>query len=362
MPLAHALLLPGLEDIVRQGDPCRCADAVRRIAELFIAGAENFHPDHVNLFDGVFATLVPQAGTEVRGELSERLASLGNAPPGLLRSLAQDEEISVAGPLLRRSLLIDDAILLDIARDRGQSHLLAIAQRPIVSAPLSEVIVVRGNGEVVRRLAGNAGAKFSTVGYSGLVRRAGLDDLLAVTIGQREDLPAPVLKDLLSVTVDVVRRRLFETAKPIAKIAINRAMGELASTSRSVTVARDFTAAQRLVVTLHNDGGLTEAALLGFAKAYRYEETVAALSAMSGVRIATLDQLLMGERQDPILILGKSVGIQWATVRALIGLRFGPGRAPSAPDIEEARLNFQRLAPTTALRVLNFWRLREPGA
>jgi hypothetical protein len=33
-------------------------------------------------------------------------------------------------------------------------------------------------------------------------------------------------------------------------------------------------------------------ALLGFAKAFKYEESVAALSAMSGVKIATLDRLI----------------------------------------------------------------------
>ncbi|ABD86051.1 DUF2336 domain-containing protein [Rhodopseudomonas palustris] len=361
MPFADTLF-PGLDDIVKHGDPGRRADAVRRIAELFVAGADNFHADHVNLFDGVFATLVPQTGIEVRGELSERLAALSNAPPVLVRNLARDEEVRVAGPLLSRSLLIDDHTLIEIAQLRGQSHLLAIAQRPTLSPPLTDVIVVRGDGAVVRRLAGNAGADFSPVGYSGLVRRAGLDDMLAVTIGQREDLPAPVLKDLLAASVDVVRQRLFEIAKPAAKIAINRAMSELASAPGHVAVVRDFAPAQRLIVSLHNDGALNEAALLGFARTHRYEESVAALSAMSGVRIRTLDQLLMGERQDPILILGKSIGIEWATVRALIGLRFGPGRSPSAPDIEEARLNFQRLAPTTALRVLNFWRMREPGA
>jgi hypothetical protein len=31
---------------------------------------------------------------------------------------------------------------------------------------------------------------------------------------------------------------------------------------------------------------------------------------------------------------------------------------PSAPDLEEARLNFERLAPATAQRVLSFWKTR----
>jgi hypothetical protein len=83
---------------------------------------------------------------------------------------------------------------------------------------------------------------------------------------------------------------------------------------------------------------------------------------MSGVRIATVDHLVMGERYDPILILGKSIGLDWATVRALIVLRLGPARAPSGPDRDEARANFERLVPSTAQRVLGFWRMREPGA
>jgi len=59
---------------------------------------------------------------------------------------------------------------------------------------------------------------------------------------------------------------------------------------------------------LHNAGELNEAALFGFAKAHKYEESVVALSAMSAVKIATLDRLIAGDRHDPILIVGKAVG------------------------------------------------------
>jgi hypothetical protein len=46
-------------------------------------------------------------------------------------------------------------------------------------------------------------------------------------------------------------------------------------------------------------------------------------------------------------------------VRALIVLRLGPGRMPSVTDIEEARLNYERLAASTAQRVVNFWQTRQ---
>jgi hypothetical protein len=80
---------------------------------------------------------------------------------------------------------------------------------------------------------------------------------------------------------------------------------------------------------------------------------------MSGVTIATLDRLITGERYDPILIVGKVVGLEWATVRALILLRLGAHRVPSPTDIESARVNFARLMPSTAERVVNFWQTRQ---
>ena len=104
---------------------------------------------------------------------------------------------------------------------------------------------------------------------------------------------------------------------------------------------------------------MNETALLGFAKAHNYEESVATLSVMSGVKIATLDRLISGDRHDPILVLGKAIGLEWATVRALILLRLGPARVPSPTDIENVRVNFARLMPLTAERVVNFWQTRQ---
>jgi hypothetical protein len=52
-----ASLIPGLDEFVKHGDPKRRAEAARRIAELFLLGAANFRPDHVDLFDGVLIAL-----------------------------------------------------------------------------------------------------------------------------------------------------------------------------------------------------------------------------------------------------------------------------------------------------------------
>jgi len=354
-----ATLLPGLDEIVRQGDPKRLAEVARRIADLFLQGAQSFRSDHVELFDRVLIDLVPHTDIRARIDLAERLSALANAPRVLVRQLAREDEIAIAGPVLRRSPVIDEGVLIEIARLKGQGHLLAMSERPRLSADLTDVIVRRGDRDVVRCTAANAGALFSQAGYSSLIKRAGKDGVLTLAVGQRDDLPDQLLKELLAGSIDVVRRRLFELVKPRKQAAISRAMSEISGVAERVESRRDFAPAQRAILTLHRAGELNEAALLGFAKAYRYEESVAALSAMSGVKIATLDRLMAGDRHDPVLILGKAIGLAWATVRVLILLRLGPARIPSPVDIENVRSNYVRLMPSTAERVVNFWQTRQ---
>jgi len=351
-------LIPGLDEIVKNGDPKRRAEAARRIAELFLHGAANFRSDHVDLFDGVLLDLIPHTELAARADLAERLSLLANAPRGLVGQLAREDEISIAGPLLRRSPVIDEKALIEIARLKGQGHLLAISERPALSPDLTDIIVRRGDREVVRRAAGNAGALFSPAGYSALIKRAGQDSVLTLAVGRRDDLSDQQLKDLLAGSIDIVRRRLFEVVKPARQAAIKQAISEISGVPEQVESRRDFGPAQRAILALHSAGELNEGALLGFAKAHKYEESVAALAAMSGVKIATLDRLIAGDRHDPILIVGKAVDLEWATVRALILLRLGPHRVPSPADIESARVNFTRLMPSTAERVVSFWKTR----
>jgi uncharacterized protein (DUF2336 family) len=329
-------LIPGLDEIVRGDDPKRRAEAARQISELFLQGAAKFRPDHVDFFDSVLINLVHQSELGLRAELAERLSLLANAPRGLVGRLAREDELSVAGPLLRRSPVIDEKLLIEIAGLKG-----------------------RGDRDTVRRAAQNAGAQFSQIGYSALIRRAGQDGVLTLAVGQRADLSDRHLKDLLAGSIDIIRRRLFEVVKPDRQSAIKLAMSEISGVPERIVSRRDFAPAQRTILALHRSGQLNEAALLDFAKSYKYEETVAALSALSAVKIATLDRLLMGDRHDPVMVLGKVLGLEWATVRALILLRLGANRVPSPTDIEIARSNFARLMPSSAERVVNFWKGRQ---
>jgi hypothetical protein len=58
-------------------------------------------------------------------------------------------------------------------------------------------------------------------------------------------------------------------------------MVEIIGSPKQPEIRRDFAPDLGAIVSLHQAGELNEGALLGFAKAHKYEECVAALSALS---------------------------------------------------------------------------------
>ena len=105
----------------------------------------------------------------------------------MIQHLAWDDEIDVAGSVLANSSRLGTEVLVEIASKKGQDHLLAISGRPNLPIAVTDVIVDRGEDKVIRKLANNAGAKFSDQGFSTIVARAGADDELVEILGLRAD-------------------------------------------------------------------------------------------------------------------------------------------------------------------------------
>lgn len=103
----------------------------------------------------------------------------------------------MAGNVLATSSRLRTSDLVEIASTRGQDHLLAISGRTNLPEAVTEVIVDRGESNVIRKLANNASARFSDSGYSKIVARSEADSELIEILGLRVDLPLKFLRDLL---------------------------------------------------------------------------------------------------------------------------------------------------------------------
>ena len=351
-----ASLLPELEDVVQHGSAEKRAKTLNRITTLFLEGAPGFNDSHVALFDDVIGRLIEEIEVKALAELARRIAPVPNAPAGVVVKLAKNDDIAVAGPVLKQAR-IDDPHLKHIAETKSQAHLLALSARLGISETLADVLVQRGDGEVARSVATNPQARLSENAFTTLVKRAERDGVLAEKVGLRTDIPPRLFRELLIKATDVVQKRLLAQAKPDTRTEIRRVLVKVASEVAAKVAPRNYTAALASVQALHKERKLTESDIADYARNGQYEETIAALATVSAVPVEVVDRLMSGERADPVLILARAAGFSWKTVREIVNSR--PGIKPATETLNAARENFERLTAPTAQRVVRFWQVRQ---
>ena len=202
-----------MQSTLAHGTVARRVETLRRVTDLFINGAVDYSDEQVGLFDDVFQCLIHHIETSAKALLSNRLAPIDSAPPQTIRALAFDDLIEVAAPVLSLSERLDDEALIETARTKSQAHLMAISTRRVLSGAVTDVLVQRGDDEVVQSTVNNPGAEFSERGFTRLVSRAEGDDDLATCVGLRPTIPRHLYLKLVAKASATVRARL-EAANP----------------------------------------------------------------------------------------------------------------------------------------------------
>jgi uncharacterized protein (DUF2336 family) len=350
-----ASLLPELEDVVQHGSAEKRAETLRRITTLFLDGAPSFRAEHIALFDDVIGCLIEEIEAKALAELARRIAPVANAPAGVVSTLAKNDDIAVAGPVLKQARLADRDLMY-IAENKSQAHLLAMSTRLGINEALADTLVERGDREVARSIANNRHAHLSDNAFTTLVERAEQDGVLAEKVGMRTDIPPRLFRQLLMRASEVVQK-LLAKAKPETQTEIRRVLAQVTDEVAAKAAPRNYAAALAAVRRLHSQHKLGETDIADFARFGKYEETIAALAILCAVPVEVVDRLMNGERSDPVLILARASGFGWQTVKAILNGRSGAKPSPHGLDV--ARENFERLTVITAQRVVRFWQVRQ---
>jgi len=355
-------LLDELQATLAHGTVARRVEALRRVTDLFLNGPVDYSDEQINLFDDVFQCLMHHIETSAKALLANRLAAVDTAPPMTIRALAFDDIIEVAGPVLTQSNRLDDETLIETARSKSQAHLLAISNRKTLSGAVTDVLVLRGNDEVVQNTVNNPGAEFTERGFTRLVNRAEGDDDLATCIGLRPTLPRHLYLKMLAKASDTVRQRL-ESAHPKQAREVPTAVKEATQRARAARSAmtEQTAIAHALVKSLFEDGRLDEFQIAAFAEAGKFDETNASIAALAGVSVALAENMMIETRAEGVMILAKVSGLSWSTVRAIINLRDDlSGMEPT--DLQACKATYEQLRPSTAQQVLRFHRMQQQNA
>jgi uncharacterized protein (DUF2336 family) len=334
-------------------------DTLARVAELFVLGSQQYSEQQVALFDDVFTRLLTEIEVTARAMLANRLAPVPNAPLATIRALAFDDEIIVAGPVLTQSPRLDVETLIANAKTKSQEHLLAISRRKELAEPVTDVLVERGDRQIVLSTVENSGARFSDFGFATLVMRSENDDVVAERVGVRDDIPRHHFLRLLSKASAVVRAKL-EAANPQGPREIGRVVEKVAARiqARTVTLSRNYSAAQTLVESLRAAERLNDAQVQEFARSGQFEETVAALALLCGLSILAIERAMTQDRPELLLILAKASGLTWPTAKAILKMRAG-ARDIDIAELDQCLAIFDRMKRPTAEQALRFQQEQE---
>ena len=356
-----------VEAAVAAGSTQKCADMAGHVTALFLASAGRFNHEQTELFSDVFERLIntielraiAEIGARIAlAELSSQLAPVPQAPASVMRRLARNDEISVAGPVLTESARLSNDDLIEIAQTKSEKHLLAIAGRWWLQEVVTDALLARRFPSVSRRLVDNPGTRVSPAGFAMIVGQAVSDPELAIATGIRSDLPSELRSQLLRHATEAVRSRLLSRAPPYLFEDIQAAIAVAsAGADREMAEARDFAGAKVAAARLKKEGRLNEASLLGLAKQKKYEATIAVLAELSQTSVELVRPLMQSLRSDGILVPCRVAGVGWETVSAILDCRFSTG-VTAADELARLKGQFIGLTTENAQRTLRLWMVR----
>jgi uncharacterized protein (DUF2336 family) len=348
-------LIDELNAVLAVGGAAERKRILERVADLFAAGSRGYSSQQIALFDDVLQKLSVDIEVKARAQLAGRLAHFDNAPPQLIRSLAFDDAIAVAQPVLIHSDQLSDADLVENATTKSQDHLFAIARRLKLSERVTDVLVERGNRKVIHKVAANTGARFSLAGYDKLTHRARRDRKLTFALARRRDLPRQYFLKLLETASASVRAKL-EAANPEAATAIRDTIDEVATGLQQKVrdTSQRFANALRDANRSFNAQPFTEANVHAPAHAQEFTRTAIALAKLGRFPVDLVERALIDKGEDMILILARAAGCSWITVKELL-LMYVAERNLQPDELTRTFDRYTKLTPEAARQIIDFY-------
>jgi uncharacterized protein (DUF2336 family) len=346
-----------LEDAVARGTPESRLRALWHTTDILIAG--RYSDDDIWTFGEVIGRLADEIEVAARAQLAKRLARIDNAPANIIHKLAFDDSIEVAGPVLKASESLEAYALVANVCTKSQSHMLAISKRKSLAPRVTDVLVTRGNQQVVNSVATNDGARFSEFGFLHMIKRAEGDSILAEQLGLRKDIPRHLFQQLIAKASDNVKKRL-ERERPAIFEEIQSSVADVAGALQSKLgpVSRGHFVAKRVVAAQHRQGNLNETGISEYARCHKIEEVTIGLSLLCALPADVVERVLLDRNREMLLILAKALEFSWETTMALLFLGAKDHRI-TTKELNSLEAEFGRLNIETSRSVLQFYQSRK---
>ncbi len=264
--------------------------------------------------------------TRVRQILSEALKDVADAPPELIRRLARDVELVVAGPVLQFSpVLTDDDLIEIIGSDPIHGALTAISNRAEVSEDISDALIATEESETIAALLSNPSAQIREETLDGILDRATDEEQWHAPLVKRPVLPSGaaarlarfVTENLLALLIE--RKDLDSSTATAVRLVVERRLEEggpgpeeaPSKDKKKMRKSPDQKEKTPLSVAkgLKKEGKLNEAYVSQTLKKGDSDLVIAALSVLAKVKIKTVKKIISAHSAKGLVSLSWKAGL-----------------------------------------------------
>lgn len=352
-----ALLL----DLAREGSSEKRRELLRQITDVFLAQPNDRSENEAVLFDEIVGAVAQDLETQVRAELSRKVADSPGPLRRTARRLAMDD-IEVARPVLERSRSLTQSDLIEVIEAKSQDHMLAVTKRSDIGEKVSSVLVAKGEDRVLVSLLQNDRARMDRQTYERVAERVEANPVLHAPFVRSAHVPLDLLNTVYMRVEHELRReimRKFHGVSPAELEAALEASRTRLSSAYGV-LPEDYEDSKQYIAKLEKTGALKPPVLVQLLREDRRTAFMIAFGQLVDVEFDLGRRLLETRDVDALAMLCRGAGFDRGLFVTICILILG-GEGGLSKTEEYGRL-YEQVPVSAAQRALRFWKVRAKGA
>ena len=262
----------------------------------------------------VATLLLRVADDNSRSHFATTIAPCEHVPRDMVFLLLQDDVV-VAGPVLRDSPVLTDEDLLGFIETVADDHLVFVAQRDSLGAKLVESLVSRGAEVVQLAIAENIGAKLSPTSMQVLIGNADRSQPLCQSLVRRPEVSKIDAEHLVQLITKMLKARIKSQVDSRSAVT-----APALEAPKSKTVAPKLEISEILASVKAGRMSSNDAVSL-LAEEDRFNDLTALLSSLTRLDDVSIMRLMVRADANGIGMILKALDISEAAFATVVALR-----------------------------------------
>ena len=350
-----------LLELAKTPDSEHRRELLREVTDLFFETSSTRNDRESQLFDDVLQLVAADMQEGVLAELAEIFAHADDAPVGLMRDLA-NHAFEVAGPVLKRSRVLDDKTLLQVVNYQSQAHIKAVAQRETVSETVSDAVVRFGDDNALDALIRNDGATISRVSMEAAVDRARTNAGLHEGVVGRRDVPLDLLNEMYFIVESGLRDTILKRNASVDPKTLDAALTKTRERMRKSMgeISEDAKKAVAFINSKKANGELNARLLVSLYRESKHAHFLHGLSELCNVDYETARDLIERHDIDALAMICRASNIERPLFVTIAVLACGGDGAMQRA--EEFGKLYNAVPIEAAQRAMRFFKVRKAAA